>query len=86
MYSLTAAAAKLKICACLYFEMEKPFSCHSDAHSKSGLSMAEQKMEMHLNISPAVLRLSNQGHQRQHVVMFTLVMCLCPDTFSVAVQ
>ena len=48
--------------------------------------MAEQKMEMHLNISPAVLRLSNQGHQRQHVVMFTLVMCLCPDTFSVAVQ
>ena len=80
MYSLTAAAAKLKICACLYFEMEKPFSCHSDAHSKSGLSMAEQKMEMHLNIS-AVLRLSNQGHQRQHVVM-----CLYPDTFSVAVQ
>ena len=46
------------------FEMEKPFSCHSDVHSKSGLSMAEQKLETHLNISPAVLCLSNQGQQR----------------------
>lgn len=60
----TAAAAKPKICARLYFEMEKPFSCHSDVHSKSGLSMAEQKLETHLNISPAVLCLSNLGQQR----------------------
>ena len=44
--------------------MEKPFSYHSDVHSKSGLSMAEQKLEMHPNISPPVLRLSNQGQQR----------------------